>query len=202
MKSREVKRLLNVTQRTLTNYISRGLLHPVKVYSNHYEYDEAEVYDLFNKGKTKRLCVTYARVSLNKQKNDLASQNERLYEFCLKNGYTINQQLQDIKSGMSFSERKSFMKLLGMVMRHEVETVVVENKDRLVRFGFELVKEVFKQQGTEIVVMSDVDNKSYEQELTDDLISIIHYYSMKPYGNRRKLHNAQKALESKEPGEE
>lgn len=70
---------------------------------------------------------------------------------------------------MEFEKRKDFMKLLNTVCENRVKTVIVENKDRLVRFGFNLLKEVFKLHGTEIVVMSDIPNKSYDRELTDDL---------------------------------
>ena len=103
---------------------------------------------------------------------------------------------------MSFSERKSFMKLLDMVVDNSIEYVIIENRDRLVRFGFELLNEVFEKHGTTIVVMSEANNKSYEQELTDDLVAIIHYYSMKSYSNRRKLHNAEKALKNNENEED
>ena len=178
MKAKEVRRLLGVTQKTLNNYIKNGKLNPVKVNSHHYEYDRDEVYTLLKKPK-QRCTVTYARVSLPKQKNDLKTQSERLYDFALRNGYTLSQQIEDVKSGMAFSERKGFVKLIQMVTNDEVQYVIVENKDRLTRFGFDLLKEVFRQHGTDIIVMSDMDNKSYEQELTDDLISIIHYlYSM------------------------
>ena len=195
MKANEVRKILGVTQKTLNTYVKIGKLNPLKVNSHHYEYDRDEVYSLIKKSKP-RINVTYARVSLPKQKNDLVTQNDRLYDFALRNGYTIKEQLQDIKSGMSFSERKSFMKLIDMVVNNSVEYVIVENRDRLVRFGFELLKEVFAKHGTTIIVMSETENRSYEQELTDDLISIIHYYSMKPYSNRRKLHNAEKALKN------
>ena len=103
---------------------------------------------------------------------------------------------------MNFTERKAFMKLLTMVINHEVKTVIVENKDRLVRFGFDLVKELFRQHGTEIIVVSDTDNKTYEQELTEDLISIIHYYSMKSYSNRRKINKIKKILSEEESDDE
>lgn len=195
MKSSKVKQILNVTQQTLSNYVAKGILHPVKLSKTHYEYDEDEVYALLGKNKNNdRISVTYARVSLPKQKDDLERQIERLYSYAISNGYNISEQLSDIKSGMEFEKRKNFMKLLNMVCENRVKTVIVENKDRLVRFGFNLLKEVFKLHGTEIVVMSDIPNKSYEQELTDDLISIIHYYSMKSYSNRRKLNNAEKIL--------
>lgn len=195
MKSSKVKQILNVTQQTLSNYVAKGILHPVKLSKTHYEYDEDEVYALLGKNKNNdRMVVIYARVSLPKQKDDLERQIERLYSYAISNGYNISEQLSDIKSGMEFEKRKNFMKLLNMVCENRVKTVIVENKDRLVRFEFNLLKEVFKLHGTEIVVMSDIPNKSYEQELTDDLISIIHYYSMKSYSNRRKLNNAEKIL--------
>ena len=159
MRAREVKKILNVTQRTLTNYIHQGLLNPIKINAHHYEYNDDEVYKIIN-GNKPRTVVTYARVSSRKQKNDLETQNERLYDFAIRNGYAITEQLQDIKSGMNFTERKAFMKLLTMVINHEVKTVIVENKDRLVRFGFDLVKELFRQHGTEIIVVSDADNKN------------------------------------------
>jgi len=81
-------------------------LHPVKINPHHYEYDEKEVYNLINKDQSERINITYARVSLNKQKEDLKRQNERLYDFCIANGYMIGEQMQDIKSGMNFTERK------------------------------------------------------------------------------------------------
>ena len=132
MRAREVKKILNVTQRTLTNYIHQGLLNPIKINAHHYEYNDDEVYKIIN-GNKPRTVVTYARVSLRKQKNDLVTQNERLYDFAIRNGYAITEHLQDIK-----------VKLLTMVINHEVKTVIVENKDRLVRFGFDLVKELFR----------------------------------------------------------
>ena len=94
------------------------------------------------------------------KQNDFVTQNECLYDFAIRNGYAITEQLQDIESGMNFTERKEFMKLVTMVINNEVKTVIVENKDRLVRFGFDLVKELFRQHGTEIIVVSDADNKN------------------------------------------
>ena len=99
---------------------------------------------------------------------------------------------------MEFKNRKQFNQLLDMVINNEINTVIIENKDRLVRFGFDLIETLFAKHGTNIVVVSETENKTYEQELTDDLISIIHYYSMKSYSNRRKLHNAETALKNNE----
>lgn len=195
MKAKDVRNILGVTKKTLNNYVRLGKLHPVKINTHHYEYDEDEVYSML--GRTKeRYNVTYSRVSLPKQKNDLKTQTERIYNFAISNGYQIAEQLEDIKSGMSFAERKSFCKLLNKVTNFEVKYVIIENKDRLVRFGFELIEMFFKKFGTQIIVASDTENKTYEQELTDDLISIIHYYSMKSYSHRRKLHKIEEDLKN------
>ena len=196
MKAKEVLNILNITHRTLGTYVKKGLLNPTKINTNHYDYDPEEVFAILGKNK-ERYNITYSRVSLPKQKNDLKTQTKRLYEFATSNGYQIKEQIEDIKSGMSFGDRKGFVKLLKKVTNYEVKNVIIEHKDRLVRFGFELIQMLFDKYGTNIIVISDDDtNKTYEQELTDDLLSIIHYYSMKSYSHRRKLNNAAKALKT------
>ena len=195
MKAKEVLNILNITHRTLGTYVKNGKLNPIKINSHHYEYDAEEVYAILGKNK-ERYNLTYSRVSLPKQKNDLKSQTQRLYDFALSNGFQLKEQIEDIKNGMSFEDRKGFVKLLKKVTNYEVKNVIIENKDRLVRFGFDLIKMLFEKYGTNIIVLSEEMNKSYEQELTDDLISIIHYYSMKSYSHRRKLNNAAKILKT------
>ena len=194
MKAKEVLNILNIGHRTLGTYVKKGLLNPIKINTNHYEYNPEEVFAILGK-KKERYNITYSRVSLHKQKNDLKTQTKRLYDFANSNGYLIKEQIEDVKSGMSFEDRKGFVKLLKKVMNYEVKNVIIEHKDRLVRFGFELIQMLFDKYGTNIIVISnDETNKTYEQELTDDLLSIIHYYSMKSYSHRRKLNNAAKAL--------
>lgn len=196
MKAKEVLNILNIGHRTLGTYVKKGLLNPIKINTNHYEYDPEEVFAILGKNK-ERYNITYSRVSLPKQKNDLKTQTKRLYDFAASNGYQIKEQIEDVKSGMSFGERKGFVKLLKKVTNYEVQNVIIEHKDRLVRFGFELVKLLFEKYGTNIIIISDDEtNKTYEQELTDDLLSIIHYYSMKSYSYRRKLNNVAKALKT------
>ena len=196
MKAKEVLNILNIGHRTLGTYVKKGLLNPIKINTNHYEYDPEEVFAILGKNK-ERYNITYSRVSLPKQKNDLKTQTKRLYDFAASNGYQIKEQIEDVKSGMSFEDRKGFVKLLKKVTNYEVKNVIIEHKDRLVRFGFELVKMLFEKYGTNIIIISDDEtNKTYEQELTDDLLSIIHYYSMKSYSYRRKLNNAAKALKT------
>ena len=201
MKASEVKNVLRVTQKTINNYIRQGKLHPYALSKTHYEYDDDEVYALIGKGKKERKTVTYSRVSLRKQKNDLESQQQRIYNWAVNNGYKVDMQLKDIKSGMSFAERKDFQKLISLAATGQLETVIVENRDRLSRFGFEMIESMFEKLGVKIIVISNVEDKSYEKELTDDLISIIHYYSMKSYSMRRKLHKAELVLSASDEDE-
>lgn len=95
---------------------------------------------------------------------------------------------------MDFTNRKYFNKLLSEVLEKKVDKIIIENKDRLCRFGFELFQEFCNSNGTEIIVANELDNKTYEQELTEDLVSIIHHFSMKSYSNRRKLNKLKKQL--------
>jgi predicted site-specific integrase-resolvase len=196
MKAKEVRKLLGITYVTLNTYIKQGKIRYTKINNNHYIYNDEDVYRLIGikKEKHNRVNVTYSRVSNRPRNNDLKEQSNRLYNFAISKGITIEKQYEDIKSGMSF-DRKDFNEMLNSIIKGKVECVIIENKDRLVRFGFDLLEQLFKLYGTKIIIANDeISNKTYEQELTDDLISIIHYFSMKSYSNRRKLNKFKKEL--------
>jgi predicted site-specific integrase-resolvase len=198
MKAKEAKSTLGVTQQTLSAYVKNGTIRFIAINPFHYEYNDEDIYRLSGSSRNKnKINVTYSRVSLSKQKNDLESQTKRLYDYCGSNGLTLSKQFKDIKSGMNFNNRKEFDLLLKEVVKGNIENIVVENKDRLCRFGFDLFESFCKYHGAKIIVTSDVENKSYEQELTDDLVSIIHYFSMKSYSHRAKLNRIKKELQEK-----
>ena len=89
-----------------------------------------------------------------------------------------------------------------MIIHNEVELLVIENKDRLMRFGYELFEGIFRYFGCKVLVLSEeVQNKTYEQELSEDLLSIIHYFSMKSYSHRRKLNKIRRELEEEQNNE-
>lgn len=195
MKAKEVLKLLNISRGTLLNYRKSGLIKIKSVINGHYIYDDDSIYKLIGckKEKHKRINVTYARCSNPPQKY-VKEQSLRLLNFCSSSSITVDKQFEDIKSGMNF-ERNDFLELIRLVIQNKVELVIIENKDRLVRFGFELVENMFKYHGTKILVVNDLSEKTYEQELTEDLISIIHYFSMKSFSHRRKLNKIKKELE-------
>lgn len=197
MKSKEVLNILGVTRTTLTKYVKEGTIKVTKMKNGYYNYDEDSVFAFIGLKKKRHnsKIISYARVSTQNQKEQLKAQSNRIYESCIARGISLDEQIEDIKSGMSF-DRPGFDKLCQEVIQGNVEIIVIENRDRLMRFGYEMFEKFFKYFGTKIIVLNDeISNKSYEQELTDDLISIIHYFSMKSYSHRRKLNKLRKELE-------
>lgn len=200
MKANEVLKLLNITRPTLCSYVKRGYIKAIKTPTGMYNYDEDSVLAFIGlkKKKSNTKIISYSRVSTQNQKNQLTEQTNRLYNYCISKGIDLNEQISDIKSGMSF-ERKGFQNLLAQVIQGKVKLVVIENKDRLVRFGYEIIEGIFKYYGTTVLVVNEeIDNKSYEQELTEDLIYVIHYFTAKSYSHRRALNKLKRELENEE----
>ena len=198
MKAKEVRSILGITQQTLYNWTKNGKIKFQKISDHLNVYDDNSVYALIGNKQNKRnkKIISYSRVSTKNQKEQLKEQTQRIYDSCISRGIKLDKQLEDIKSGMS-EDRPGFQELIRMVVKNEVELVVVENKDRLIRFGYSTIESIFKYFGTNILVLNDtIENKTYEQELTEDLISIIHYFTMKSYSHRRKLNKLRKDLET------
>jgi len=110
--------------------------------------------------------------------------------------------LEDIASGMN-ENRINLSKLINLVLNHKVDKIFISYKDRLTRFGFGYFENFFKELGTEIVILNSSTEEDFQEELTQDLISIIHHFSMKLYSNRRKLlKNLQKQLKNDKNSDE
>ena len=200
MRCKEALELLKVHRVTLNKYVREGKIRATELANGRYEYNDDDVYAFIGKRVEKHgtKIISYSRVSTQNQKDQLKEQTKRIYDSCIARGIVLDEQLEDIGSGMS-SDRKNFDKLCQMIFHGDVDTVVLENKDRLVRFGFDMLEKFFKYFGTNILVLNDkLENKTYEQELTDDLISVIHYFTMKSYSHRRKLNKLRKELEQDE----
>ena len=127
--------------------------------------------------------MVYYRVSSASQKDDRKSQRPALETFCAARGLAIDEGLYDIGSGLNY-KRKNFIKLMNLIESGEVSTVIIAHKDRLVRFGFEWFQSFGERHGTQLIVMNQ-ERLSPEQEMTPDLISIIHTFSCRLYGLRK-----------------
>ncbi|MGL4911518.1 MAG: IS607 family transposase [Romboutsia sp.] len=185
MKSKEVLQLLQITRPTLCKYVKEGIIQTTVMPNGRYDYDYDSVYKLFNKG-VKRKTYIYARVSTSKQKKDLENQVELLKQFCFANGYCVNKVFSDVASGINFEKRKSFLSMLDDIISGQVERVVITYKDRLSRVGFELFLHLFNKYNCEIVVMSEVGSKKLDsEEIFEEIVALLHCYSMKLYSKRK-----------------
>lgn len=185
MKAKEVLSLLKISRPTLCKYVKNGLLKVNTLPNKQYDYKKDSVYNLFN-GGIERKTYLYARVSTPKQKNDLDNQIELLKQFCFSNGYKVNNVFQDIASGISFKNRNSFFQMLDDVIDGKVEKVIITYKDRLSRVGFELFYHLFKKYNCELVVISEVGSKKLDsEEIFEEIVSLLHCYSMKLYSKRK-----------------
>lgn len=194
MKAKEVLKLLRISRQTLTKYVKDGIIKVEVLPNGRYEYDENSVYLFLNKD-LKRKTYIYARVSTFKQKYDLENQIELLKQFCFTNGYTVSGIYSDVASGINFEKRNSFFEMLDDIIDNKVERVVITYKDRLSRVGFELFYHLFKKYNCEIIVMSEVGSEKLDrQEIFEEIVSLLHCYSMKLY-SKRKIQKIKEVLQ-------
>lgn len=185
MKAKEVMQILRISNPTLSSYVKKGWIKVTTMPNGRYNYDEESVYEMLNAGIPRKTYI-YARVSTYSQRADLNNQVEMLKQFCFSRGMRIDGIFTDIASGISFDKRKEFFKMLDDILARKVKYVVISYKDRLSRVGFELFKHLFSKFGTEIIVMSEVgSNKLDSEEIFEEIVSLLHCYSMKLYSKRR-----------------
>ena len=179
--SRELKKILGVTNQTVYNWRKAGKVSFKQVNKRNFVYDIDSVLNQ-NLMSTKQV-VAYCRVSNSKQKDDLIRQEESIREYARVNGVKIDAFYSEIASGMN-EDRKFFNKIIEDVCQNKVSKIYITYKDRLTRFGFKYFERLFGKYSCEIVVLNSTSETTFEQELTQDLISIIHHFSMKMYSNR------------------
>ena len=144
---------------------------------------------LFDDTDNKRSDVIYARVSTHKQKErgDLDRQIQSLLQYCATQNPKNLKTISDVGSGLN-DHRKGLMKLLSLVFEDKVDRIFVSYKDRLTRFGFNYLQAICDFHHTEIIIVStETQDKTVEYELAEDIISIIHSFSGKLYGLRKKV---------------
>jgi predicted site-specific integrase-resolvase len=125
----------------------------------------------------------YARVSTQKQAENLTPQHERLIEACGERGYRIVLDCSEIASGLN-DNRRQFFKVIDAACKGEVKKVVVEHRDRLTRFGFRTIERFFRGVGCTVEVLEQVEGKSEHEELVEDILTIIVSFSSRIYGAR------------------
>lgn len=164
----------------------RGELIPAHISKDGYRYYSTEQLQQFsfkNVNQKERVTIGYCRVLSSHQKEDLQRQIDNVKAYMTAKGYQY-EVISDIGSSINY-EKKGLQQLIERVNNHEVNKVVVLYKDRLVRFGFELIKLFCELNGTEVEVI-DQSQISKEQELSNDLIQIVTVFANRLYGSRSK----------------
>lgn len=175
---------IGVCTKTLRRWEKSGhLSSSLRTCGNHRRYDES-VLDLFlpKVSQDTRLTVIYARVSSQDQKHDLERQKQSLSQWAVNQGLKVDELILGIGSGLNF-KKKGFNKLLGMILGRKVGKIIVNHKDRLIRFGFALMEKLCLFYKVEILVVK-ADELSFEVQVSQDLIEIITVFSAKLYGKR------------------
>lgn len=139
----------------------------------------------------KREIIGYCRVSTSSQREDLERQVSNVESYCYAKGYSFSI-IKDLGSGLNYN-KKGLNELLDKIMNDEVKLIVINYKDRLLRYGFELVEKICKKHNVEIEIINTTDDIPFQEELVNDVLEIITVYSAKLYGSRS--HKNKKNLE-------
>lgn len=148
-------------------------------------FTDADVRQVLQPGfdESARKTVVYCRVSSPGQKDDLASQVTAMEEFCRGRGLAVDEWVREVGGGMNL-KRKKFLALMDSIERGEVGTLVIAHKDRLARFGFDYLEHVAGKNGCTILVANQ-ESLSPQEEMVQDLLSIVHTFSCRLYELRR-----------------
>ena len=181
--------ILSVGISTLRYWVKTGKLTAVRTPGGQRRY-RIEDLEKFQGIIKKAVPVTdkvavYCRVSSHeqKQKGDLDRQKARILEHCAKNECKVTQVLDEVGSGMT-DTRPKLLKLFDLAVKKAITRVVIEHKDRLTGFNFNVFSTFFASHGVKVEWLENVLPKSYEAELVEDMVSLMSSFSAKVYGKR------------------
>ena len=184
-KPKDFAELLGVSVKTLQRWDRDGILKANRTPTDrrYYTYDQYLQFKGIQTENDIRDTVIYARVSTKNQKYDLQNQVEFLKQFCNAKGIIVNQCIEDFGSGLNYN-RKKWNKLLDEVMENKIKTIVISNKDRFIRFGYDWFENFCEKFNTKIIIVNN-ETLSPNEELVQDIISILQVFSCRLYGLRK-----------------
>ena len=178
-------KILGVSQDTLRRWESVGKIESERTARGHRRYD---INKLGGNSRTishsNKPTIGYARVSGHDQKNDLKRQVELVEAFCAANGWKY-EIIQDLGSGLNY-KKKGLKNLIQKICSGSIQRLVLTNKDRLLRFGAELIFSLCEQFGVEVCLINASEESTFEEDLAQDVLEIITVFSARLYGSRSR----------------
>ena len=184
---KEASNFLGVSTQTLRRWERQGKLIPAKRTpggQRRYNVDQLVPSQNEHSKRNEIPTLAYARVSSYDQKDDLHRQEQMLEFFCAAQGWTV-ELISDLGSGLNYS-KKGLKKLLHKIINGEVKRLVLTHKDRLLRFGAELIFSLCEEKGIEVVIINQGEPPTFEEELASDVLEIITVFSARLYGSRSR----------------
>jgi predicted site-specific integrase-resolvase len=190
----EASKELGVAISTLRRWEISGRIQAEHTVGGHRRYDISKLRPGVFRAEaiTCRKTIAYARVSSHDQKDDLERQKQVLELYCARQGWTF-EVISDLGSGMNY-HKKGLRRLLNSILGGDVGRLVITHKDRLLRFGAELVFAICEAKQVEVVVLNQGEDTSFEEDLAKDILEIITVFSARLYGSRSRKN--QKILEN------
>lgn len=184
-KPNEFAELLNVSVGTLQRWDNQGILKAYRTPTNrrYYTYEQYISYKGIQNKEIKRKTVLYTRVSTSNQKNDLKNQVAFLRQYANAKGIIVDEVIEDYGSGLNYN-RKKWNKLIDECMINEVGAIIITHKDRFIRFGYDWYERFLSKFDIKLIVVNN-ESLSPQEELVQDIISILHIFSCRIYGLRK-----------------
>lgn len=171
--------LLGVSTKTIRRWETEGRIKSIRTEGGHRRFT---ITDLIGNKQDNSLTVAYARVSSPDQKDDLERQKIVLEAYCAKQGWSF-EVISDLGSGLNY-RKKGLIKLIKLICSDQIERLVLTHKDRLLRFGSDLIFTLCEIFGTEVVIINRTEDSTFEEVLAQDVIEIITIFSARLYGSR------------------
>jgi predicted site-specific integrase-resolvase len=176
----QASKITGVTVETLREWEKVGKIQSQRTEGGHRRYD----LDQFTPQEN-RFTIPYARVSSHDQKPDLERQMDVLMAYCQEQRWELIEPIKDLGSGLNY-KKKGLQRLISLILDDRVERLVITHKDRLLRFGSELIFTLCEQFGTQVIILNPRADTTFEEDLATDVLEIITVFSARLYGSRSR----------------
>lgn len=180
----QVCEILGISISTAYRWLKLGKLKETfRTLGNHRRFNKQDILNLYTPADTtERLTILYARVSSHDQKNDLITQEQKLVQYAMQKQYTNTQLISDLGSGLNY-KKSGLKQLLKLIFTQKVKRLIINHKDRLLRFGSELVFTLCQYFNVDVIILEE-KTLSFEETLTCDVIELMTVFCAKLYGKR------------------